>query len=185
MNYTFEEIYKTYKNEVNAWVLMLIKNKSEAEEIANDIFMQVHKHLASFDSKQANVRTWLYTITKHRVIDVWRKQKKNDCIQHISDYVDDEGNETFQLHSYCDSPQEIMENDEVGTDIQTAISGLSSTYKDIAILFFNEQLSYDEIAERLDIPLGTVKGKINRLKDILQNKLNKYSYKFNTEKAEF
>lgn len=175
----FKSIYEKHHAEVLNWIMTLTNNCYESEEIANDVFLQANKHFLKFDEKQATVRTWLYTITKNRVIDYWRKSKENN--KYLSEFVDEDGFETLQLTSYVESPQKIMENDELGTDVKKAINSLSPTYREVAKLFFEKQLNYSEVAEYLDIPIGTVKAKISRLRDTLKAKLNKYEYMWLTK----
>lgn len=171
----FSDIYKKYYQQVYVYVNnKLFGNTIVAEEITNDVFMKAYNHLENYDVFKAQLNTWLFTIAKNTVIDYSRSKgyKNNNNTELIDGYVDESGRETYQIGSDTMDGQNNMENKELGSRINTAIAGLKSDRdRELCNLFFREEKTYEEISEILDIPLGTVKGTLNRCRTKLQNKL--------------
>ncbi|MFW6246711.1 MAG: RNA polymerase sigma factor [bacterium] len=170
----FSAIYKKYHDQVFYFVNgKLFGNTIIAEEITNDVFTKAYNHLENYDVMKAQLNTWLMTIAKNCVIDYSRSKqyKKSTHVDLIDGYVDETGKETYQIGCDMMDGQNNMENKELGASISKAFEGLNERDKELSMLFFMEQKTYEEIAELMDIPLGTVKGTLNRCRAKLQKKL--------------
>jgi RNA polymerase sigma-70 factor (ECF subfamily) len=163
-------IYHKYYKQVYYFILGKVNNQAHiAEELTNDVFMKAKEHLEKYDVYLAKLNTWLFTIAKNTVIDHFRTAHADKYIS-VDNFVDSEtGRETFQIAD--NNETDNVENDELSTAIQRAMYSLKPKYRRIAELFFMEQKKYDEIAEILDIPMGSVKGMINRVRAMLQESL--------------
>jgi len=170
----FTGIYNKYYSQVYFYVNgKLFNNTIIAEEITNDVFMKAYKHLVNYDVMKSQLNTWLFTIAKNSVIDYSRSKdyKKSTNLDLIDGYVDENGNETYQFGSDMMDGQNSMENKELGATISKAFEGLNDRDRELSLLFFMKQKTYEEISEIMEIPLGTVKGTLNRCKAKLQTKL--------------
>jgi RNA polymerase sigma factor (sigma-70 family) len=167
----FNEVYKDYKNLVMSQLRQKIKNESDCEELCNDIFMKVNEFLHTFNCERAKFSTWIYKFVENKIIDYFRGEGKRMQQQsNVSDLVNSEGQEAFTFVSHSETSSHV-EGKELQSKISLAMSKLKPQYRRIAELFFLEQKEYKEIAEILDIPMGTVKGTLLRAKVMLQNAL--------------
>lgn len=171
----FNEIYdKNYKM-VLGFVIRKMNNVHVAEELTNDIFMKVHKHLDNYDENKSALKTWIMNITSNTVIDYYRK-KKLDTISLNKDMDSSEGKTTSfidNLVDYNPTPYQTLNSKENVNKIETEISNLNKSEFEVAYYYFSEQLSYQEIADIMQINLGTVKVKISRARKTLQSKLER------------
>ena len=168
---TFNELYKDYKGLVMSQLRQKIKNVSVCEELCNDIFLKVNEVLSAFDCERAKFSTWIYSFVSNKIVDYFRSEgKKAMQTTNVSDFVNSEGQEAFNFvdNNNASTPIECA---ELHTKINQALNSLKPIYKQIAEMFYIEQLKYEEIAERLNIPMGTVKGTLLRAKVMLQNSL--------------
>jgi RNA polymerase sigma factor (sigma-70 family) len=147
-------------------------NKEVANEIVNDTFVKVYKNMDSFNPESSKLTTWIITIAKNLVIDYIRKEQKHFNDIKISDFVDEKGNEFFSLPD-TKQADHLVNNNEINKQVNKAVSNLTDNQKTLYKLFFVDQLSYDEISECLEMPLGSVKANISRLRDCLQKNLKK------------
>lgn len=170
----FDAIYKKYYQQVYFFVNgRLFGNTIIAEEITNDVFSKAYKHLVNYDVMRSQLNTWLFTIAKNSVIDYGRSKsyKNSNNTELVDGYVDETGKETYQFGCDNNNGQTNMENKELAATISNALNSLNERDRELSMLFFMEQRSYEEIAEIMDIPLGTVKGTLNRCRTKLQSKL--------------
>lgn len=171
----FNKIYSENHKSVLGFILRKVNNTVVAEELTNDVFMKVYKHLDNYDSEKSAMNTWIMNITSNVVIDYYRKRKMETIsIEHSNS---DEDNIHLvmldRFKSNKSTPFKIMSNAEGVERIQFAIDKLPEKYRRIAKLFFNEELSYQEIAETLACSLGTVKGQLSRAREILTSQLER------------
>lgn len=167
----FNDIYKKQFPLVMHQLSQNIKDSEVCKEIANDVFLQVNKHLATFDISIRKIESWIFGIAKNKIIDYYRAESDRAKVtMKISDMVNSEGQEAFSFVSDSDTSAKV-ENEGLSLKIACAMSKLKPQHKRIAELFYVEQLKYDEIAKKLDIPLGTVKGTLLRAKLMLQESL--------------
>ena len=168
---TFNELYKDYKSIVMSQIRQTIKNQDDCEDICSEVFIKVNRLLSVFDCERASFKTWVHKITKTMVIDFARGEgKKAQQTSKVSDLINSEGQETFSFLSDNDASTGV-ETSELSSKIIEAMSRLKPIYKQIAEMFFIKEYSYTEIAEELNIPMGTVKGTLLRAKVMLQNSL--------------
>ena len=171
---TIDYIYKTYYRDILNHITFKIGGRKEiAQELTNDVFLAANEHLLNYDVQKAKVKTWLFFIAKNKVIDFYRQngQAKHSNNISISDFVDNEtGNEYFTI-SDNNSASDYIENNEMFENIHNVMNQLKPKYKQIAELYFFENKKYDEIANILVIPMGTVKGMISRVRTMLQGEL--------------
>lgn len=167
---SFEKIYNENYEKFFRYFLSKIRNYEDSEELVNTMFIKVSKHLANFDSSKSSVTTWLYTIANNLIIDYWRSNKNKYTTISISSYLNEDGDEIIQLENINPDSNNI-ENVELKKLIEQAFNKLKPNYRKFAQLFFIEQKKYEEIADILQVPIGTVKGMINRCREQLMNEL--------------
>ena len=161
-------IYSKYYQSIYYFILSRVNHIEDAEEIVNDVFIKAYKHLHNYDVHVAKINTWLFTIAKNAVIDFYRINH-SDKYKNVSDFTDtDTGKEIYQ---FVDSTSDVIENNELAEQIQSAFENLKPKYRKVAELFFLNQKQYKEIAEILDIPMGTVFRMISRCRAMLQESL--------------
>lgn len=171
---TFEAIYKENYKSVLRFLKTKVKDELLCEEMANDIFLRIHKNLNSFDQNKSSLKTWIFHITKNILIDHFRKRSLavyslDETVGHLSG---DEDNDSASVGSFFKSdelnPEDLMIMEEGKSVIDAVISRLPDTHKEIANLHFFVGLSYEEIAESLNIPLGTMKARMFQVRNLLR-----------------
>lgn len=168
---TFDKVYNTHYAQILNYISFRINNKTaDAEEITQDVFIQVHKHLATYDANKSAIVTWVYNIAKNRIIDYFRANKNAHNISHVDGFTNSEGKSTFDFVG-SDYNSNDIEVKETQSAINKAIDSLKDKERQIAMFYFLEEKQYSEIAELMVIPLGSVKGTLSRIRAKLQDKL--------------
>jgi RNA polymerase sigma-70 factor (ECF subfamily) len=139
-----------------------------SEELTNDVFMKVHKHLDCYEETKSSMKTWILAIAKNTVIDYYRKRKM--LTNSIDNDFESDKFSIRNLSSGSNPHKELVTNETLDI-INVAIDGLKPKHKILAIMCFIEQLPYDDIASRLNMPLGTVKGNLFKIRKLLQEEL--------------
>lgn len=169
----FNIVYSQNHKMVLRFIAMKIKDYTIAEELANDVFMRVHKHLENFDPEKSTMKTWIINITKNIIIDEYRRNRLESVSVDKEDAYGNSGYaswESLNGKTSLTPLTQIVTGETIGL-IENEISSLDEIYRDVATLYFKEELSYDEISDRLNLPLGTVKGQISRARKKLVERL--------------
>lgn len=171
-NLNFNNVYTSYHSDVLKMVTFKLgqKNKELAEELTNDVFVKANKHINAYDKEQSTVKTWLFHIANNLIKDQWRRKDLNPLS--IEAQLDSEGNEMLQIESNSLTPHEILVNDDLGAKLNGAINSLPDGYRSLSVEFFVNQCSYEEVGDKLELPLNTVKGKLFRARKLLQAALS-------------
>jgi len=146
----FSELFAYYAPRVKSYLMRLGSDGAQAEEIAQDVMVTVWRKANLFDRRQASVSTWIFRIARNRRIDVFRRTKKPN--------LDPE--ETMLLPSGVAAPDAGVDAMETETRVRNAMNELPEEQLQLLKLSFYEGLSHSEIAEKLKVPLGTVKSRI-------------------------
>lgn len=128
----------------------------EAEDLTQDIFLKIFKALKTFD-RRANFQTWIISISRNLCIDHYRSvRKERQTIARDIDATE------LQPATADRGPQALAEHQDLKEQLRHALEALPSTLRTAVVLRDLQELSYQEIADRLRLPEGTVKSRINR-----------------------
>ena len=163
---TFESIYKKYNGSTLRYFKSRIKDDMIAEELASDVMIKVHKSLNKFDEGLSQMGTWITNIAKNTLIDHFRKKTQHFIsldFEHEQDRDDVSGQDRmFYLKDSQDNPEENMITKELEKHLYSKYEKLNESEKIVAALHYFDGLSYEEVAEELNMPLGTIKAKLHR-----------------------
>jgi RNA polymerase sigma-70 factor (ECF subfamily) len=162
---SFEQLYDRHSRIVYALVLRIVQQASTAEEVVQDVFLQLWRNAEQYDSKRGAFVPWLMTLARNRALDHLRLKSERQRRRE---------NQTEELPPIIDLPQfeKALDEKRRAERVRTLMGSLSPQQKKAIELAYFEGLSHTEIAETLKEPLGTVKSWIRngllRLKEGLQ-----------------
>jgi len=165
----YSRILRSYRDAVFGLVYRMIRDREEANDITQETFIRAFKSLRYYRPKYA-LSTWLFRIATNRCIDHLRKRK-------IRTVSLDQGMETKtgelrrEIPDTSTRPDEIFFQKRRMISIERAIDSLPLKYREVILLKHKEDRSYEEIAQILNLPLGTVKVRIFRARELLKKKL--------------
>ncbi|OGB63777.1 MAG: RNA polymerase subunit sigma-24 [Caldithrix sp. RBG_13_44_9] len=168
-NKAFESLLNKYRNLVFSIMLKMVRNKQEAEDLTQEAFMKAFSSLATFNDEFA-FSTWLMKIASNNCIDFLRKRKLKVYSIHEPLQYKDEKIE-IDIPDHEPTPERNLIQSERSRIIEDAINELPQRYRYVIILRHKEEKSYEEIAEIMNLPLGTVKAQIFRAREILNKRL--------------
>ncbi len=177
----FAELLGRYRDSIYFMLLKMVNNKSDAEDLTIEAFGKAFKNIHQYTPKFA-FSTWLFKIATNNCIDFIRKRKANTIsIDHGTE--DSEGismSPAASLPSSSLDPEETIIKEQNIKLIQSLVSKLKPRYRKLIELRYFKEYSYEEIAEELELPLGTVKAQLFRARELLFNVLMKHNQKPNS-----
>src|SRR5437660_6307069 len=163
----WEEIVRTYWRKVFNVAYKFVGKHDQAEDLAQDIFLKIFKSLDTFD-RRANFQTWLISVSRNLCIDHYRSvRKERETIDR-----DVDANELTPA-SREEGPIAALEHRDRVALLRQALAALPDTLRTAVLMRDIQELSYQEIAERLRLPEGTVKSRINRGRTELARQIKK------------
>ena len=163
----FNNMVDRYKDRLMNVIGRMLSSNEEAEDIVQETFIRVYQHRQSFNYQHC-FSTWIYTIALNLARNELRKRKKFKFL----DIFDMQGNEA----EFAVDPKLPTRLPQV---LEAAIKGLPEKYRTAFILRDVQEMSYDEVAKVLGVPLGTVKSRVNRARMILREKLQPRMEEYN------
>ena len=161
----FEQLVRLYEKRVLALTLRMCKNASDAEEAAQEAFLAAWQGLAFFRG-ESSFSTWLYRLASNACVDLLRREGRHQTAAGPS-LKDEEAK--IDVADPAATPHEAAEQQELRELIEAGLQSLTPDHRQVLILREMHQLSYDEIAQSLDIDVGTVKSRISRGRKQLRN----------------
>lgn len=175
----YADLMQRYKESIYFMVLKMVNNKDDAMDLTVETFGKAFQKLDKYQPEFA-FSTWLFRIATNNCIDFIRKKKLNTLS--IDRLVDEEGNNApLQIKSDTLNPEETSIKKQQAQELKLLVEGLPQRYRNLIMLRYFEELSYDEIARELDLPLGTVKAQLFRARDLLSNVLNRRKKDINSD----
>lgn len=176
----YAELLARYRDSIYFMLLKMVNNKSDAEDLTIEAFGKAFKNIHQYTPNFA-FSTWLFKIATNNCIDFIRKRKANTIsIDHTAE--DAEGASTSPAASLPSSsldPEESLIKEQNVRLIQSLVSKLKPRYRKLIELRYFKEYSYEEIAQELELPLGTVKAQLFRARELLFNILMKNNQKPN------
>ncbi len=166
----FTELVRRYERRVVNYVYRITHRYEEAHDLAQDIFVKVYLALDRYDPKY-QFSTWLFRIAQNSAIDALRKKGISEVP--LTRPGDDESKE----REFADtgvSPYRALKNKQLSVAIDDAVANLPPDYRELIQLRHFAELSYEEIASMKKLPLGTVKNKLFRARNLLKDALDTY-----------
>ncbi len=168
----FEELVGRYQGRLVNYLYRMLRNEEDAHDLAQEVFVKIYGALDRFDPKY-RFSTWLFRVAQNAAIDKIRKRRLKLVSLHRPDTGDGDSGE-WELEGQELTPYQEARNVERGTAIKQAIDGLPWEYQELISLRHYGELSYDEIAKMKEMPLGTVKNKLFRGRQMLKERLGDY-----------
>jgi len=166
----FDDLIRRYEKKVYNFAFRLCGNYDEANDVASDTFVRVYNALHNFRGDSSFI-TWLFRITTNVYLDE-RKRKKSRPHQSLEEMVElEETTVVRQIEDPNPTPAERVEKQESMDLLQDAINSLPDYQRMMIVMYHTENRSYEEIAEALEMPIGTVKSRLNRARLSLREKL--------------
>lgn len=165
----FGDLVERYQGRLVNYLFRLLRNLDEAHELAQEVFLKVYQALDRYDPRY-RFSTWLFRVAQNAAIDQIRRRRLKLVPIHRQEEGDEEGRD-WDLPGPERGPYRHLRNRERGEAIQRAIDGLPWEYRELIVLRHYGELSYEEIAGVKGMPLGTVKNKLFRGRQMLKEKL--------------
>lgn len=169
----FRELLSRYEKPVFAMVYRMVRDRALAEDLAQETFVRSFNAIGSYNPRY-KFSSWIFKIANNLTIDHLRRKRLDTVSIHGAPHAvteDEQARTSLDLESPDEGPDAYAENRELGSQIEAAIGQLRPEYKSVTILRHVEGYSYKEIAEIMELPLGTVKTYIHRARLELQKAL--------------
>ena len=163
----YVELVNRYRDRLMNFVYRFTSDSEQSEDIVQETLIKLYTH-KHYYKKIAKFSTWIYTIAANYAKTELRK-KKNRKITNLSQMSSDE--KDYDLPSVQPDTDQLIESEYLEKRIQSAINTLPLHFKTVIVLRDVQELSYDEISNIVEVPLGTVKSRINRARLQLQKEL--------------
>jgi RNA polymerase sigma-70 factor (ECF subfamily) len=162
----YAELMERYKDAIYYMLLKMVNNKNDAEDLTIEAFGKAFKNIGQYTPNYA-FSTWLFKIATNNCIDFIRKRKAN--IISIDQTEDDNDITPPPLQSSTLDPEEDMIKNQKVDLMRNVVNKLKPRYRNLIELRYFKEYSYEEIAQELDLPLGTVKAQLFRARELLFN----------------
>lgn len=171
----FNKEFMPHIDSVYNFAFRLTLNEDDAKDLLQETYLKAYRFIESFE-QGTNAKAWLFRIMKNSFINDYRKKSKEPP------KVDYQEVETYYNSDDVDrqiTPDLRVESlkDMIGDEISTAFNSLDVDFRTVIILCDLEGFKYDEMAKILDIPIGTVRSRLHRARNLLKEKLSEYAKK--------
>ena len=160
----FEELVGRYQRPITSYVFRMLGDYDSALDVTQEVFIKVYNSLSRYSSEY-KFSTWLYRIAHNAAIDHIRR---NSNVGQSLETEAADGTYQLQLESPGPTPEQDRERSEWRTEINSVVKCLPAAYRDLITLRHGQDLSYDEIAVVTGLPLGTVKNRLFRAREMMR-----------------
>jgi len=175
----YAELMNRYRDAIYFMILKMINNKIDAEDLTIEAFGKAFRNIDQYSPSFA-FSTWLFKIASNNCIDFLRKKKtrqisivsnSNDSNSNFTDGISEDSSLSIQSDSL--DPEETLINDQKKVLMRELVDNLKPRYRQLVEMRYFLEYSYEEIADELDIPIGTVKAQLFRARELLYGILSK------------
>ena len=168
----FTELVFRYNNRLQNFLFRYTQNHKDSEDLVQETFLRVHKSRHSYE-RIAKFSTWMYTIAINLAKSLYKRKKR---MQLISIHKNDSDPDSFD---FLLEDASILQDEKLHQTLslqklQEAVDSLQDEFKQVVILRDIEQMSYEEISEKIGVPMGTVKSRINRGRTQISKQIKEY-----------
>ncbi len=164
----YAELMGRYRDSVYFMLLKMVNNKDDADDLTIEAFGKAFKRLTQYTPNYA-FSTWLFKIASNNCIDFIRRKKMNTFSIDRSFENDEGGEMSMDIKAEGMNPEESLVKKQKVKHMRDVVEKLKPRYRVLVELRYFDELSYEEIAEKLELPLGTVKAQLFRAREFLAN----------------
>lgn len=171
----FNDEFMVHVNSMYNFAYRLTLDEDDAKDLLQDTYLKAFRFIDSFE-RGTNAKAWLFRIMKNSFINDYRKKRKEPPkvdYQEVESYYN---SDDIDRKITSDLRVEALQ-DMIGDEISTAFNSLDIDFRTVIILCDLEGFKYDEMAKILDIPIGTVRSRLHRARNLLKEKLSDYAKK--------
>jgi RNA polymerase sigma factor (sigma-70 family) len=166
----FASLHNRYRDSIYFMLLKMVSNPSDAEDLTIEAFGKAFRNIESYTPNFA-FSTWLFKVATNNCIDFIRKKQASPSI--IDQGTDELDDYTINIQSDMPDPEEALINHQKIKQLREVVDQLKPRYKNLIVLRYYKEYSYEEISKELNLPIGTIKAQLFRAKTLLYNILNK------------
>jgi len=155
------ELIRKHQERAYQYAFRLTRNPDIAADVVADAFVRINNALKNFKGNAA-FTTWLYRIITNCYLDQRKREKGKGNVSLDSGFQQDDEDITREIEDPGRTPGELVERNQREALLHKALAQLPEFQKSMIVMYHAEQLSYEEISESLDLPIGTVKSRLNR-----------------------
>lgn len=170
----FEAEFLPHADALSTFAFHLTLFDASANDLVQETYLKAYRFIDKYDVG-TNAKAWLFKIMKNAFINDYRKKSKQPTkidYNEVVNFLDEERDDT--LASYQDLREEMFEN-LMGDEVTNAINSLPVDSRTVILLCDIEGFSYEEIAKIIDVPVGTVRSRLHRSRNMLKKKLQNYA----------
>lgn len=172
-NRIFEEEFMPQIDALYNFAYHLTYNEADADDLVQDTYMKAYRFIEKYDTG-TNAKAWLFKILKNAFINQYRKKSKQPTKVDYEEIVSYHDEEDTNFSSYLDLREEIFQG-MMGDEVTNAINALPVDFRTVILLCDIEGFTYEEISKIIDIPIGTVRSRLYRARNLLKEKLKGYA----------
>src|SRR6185295_11702644 len=167
---SFEELVRRYQRPISAYVYRMVGNYESALDLTQEIFIKIYGSLSRY-RPEFKFSTWIYKIAHNAAIDHLRRNAGRE-----RSLINGTENDNYDLPFESEglSPEQQSEREERRVEIEAVVRSLPTAYRELVVLRHSQDLSYEEIVDVTGLPLGTVKNRLFRAREMMRQEfLNK------------
>ncbi|HVL39713.1 MAG TPA: sigma-70 family RNA polymerase sigma factor [Fimbriimonadaceae bacterium] len=167
----FGKIVDAYQNRVFGFVRRMVGDPDESADIAQEVFIRAFQSFRRFDGR-SSLRTWLFRIAYNLCVDRARRAGRTATEIRLDARIEDD--EPLEISDTRWSPEGLALDAELAQAVEEAVASMSEKLRSVLLLHDREDMQYEEIAQALDLPIGTVKSRLFLARAHLQKALRPY-----------
>ncbi len=169
---SFNLLVKRFKDRLHNFLYRYTHDHQDCEDLVQETFLRVYRSRQSYE-RIAKFSTWMYTIALNLARSLYKKKKRKTTISIHKDESDPDDSE-MKIEDDTILPDDQLHEKMCMDELEKALPKLNDDFREVVLLRDIQQLSYDEVAEITELPMGTVKSRINRGRAQLQDLLKNY-----------
>ncbi len=167
----FGKIVDAYQSRVHGFVRRMIRNEEESLDVTQEVFIKAFQAMEGFDGR-SSLRSWLFKIAYNLCIDRSRRTKRSP--KTFSYEPNEEGDDPMEFADGRWNPENTILGDELYDIVNKAVDSMSEKLRTVLVLHDKEDMGYEEIAQAMDIPVGTVKSRLFLARAHVQEYVGRY-----------
>jgi RNA polymerase sigma-70 factor (ECF subfamily) len=169
----FEEELFPHIESLNTFAYHLCYDEAMAKDLVQDTYLKAYRFIENYEPG-TNAKAWLFKILKNGYINEYRKKSKRPTKVDLEEYISYHDTDMASSVQYLDLRDELFEH-MMGDEVSNAINALPVDFRTVVLLCDIEGFSYEEISNIIGIPLGTVRSRLFRARNLLKEKLKSYA----------